>query len=195
MMRNRIQKSVLKKLMVTSMVFVILAGLGMYYHFWTAYSQEQTKQDDLNFQIDQFWPRVQAGVPEPPANQEERLAVAQEKLEVQQNAFPIKINSMALMETLLDFAQTHQVNVSLQTRLFPAGFDDEFNCDLLQCSVKASGSLADLQAFICELEEGPIETLSLDRLNLSRSGQSWNADFNLNIYTRIPPSAIMSEET
>ncbi len=185
-MKKNERTKLLHRIMVISLSLMIFACAGMYYHFWTDYSQEQTIQDDLNFQVDKFWPRVQAGVPEPFPSQEDRLMAAQAELEAQNSSFPTKMDSTELMQILLSIALEHEIDLDLQTELATLESGDIYNYDVFTANVKTSGSFADLQAFISHLEDGPIETLALEDVNLSASGKSWKASFDLTIYTQVP---------
>ncbi len=194
-MQESNRKQLLHQIMVMSLVLMVFACLGMYYHLWTTYSEEQTRQDDLSFQVDQFWSKVQAGAPQTPDDQEERLATAQRELEGQRNSFPTTIGSTEIMGILLSLAQENSVSLSLKTELISPRFNDIYTCDMFTSNVKASGSFADLQAFISHLEDGPIKTLTLEGVNISSSGKSWNADFKLTVFTQIPASNFMYEQT
>ncbi|MCP4611429.1 MAG: hypothetical protein GY845_22175, partial [Planctomycetes bacterium] len=152
------------------------------------YSHEAERQDDLNFQVDQLWPMVQAGAPEPSSDQEERLEIAQEELQAQQEAFPTRMGHTELMETLLKLANEHNVSLNLQAQLSPAEFGEGGGYFMMRSGARASGNLSDLVSFIAHLEDGPMETLSLEQVNLSGSGGSWSASFTITIYTKVPLS-------
>lgn len=187
-MQNKKEKKTTKPFMIISFL-IIGAALIIYVFFGTTYTKAQQEQDDINFQIDQLWPMVQQGIPAPSDDQEKRLTAAQSKLDEQRAAFPTKMGSTEIMETLLHLAQQNNVSLALQTQITSSGSTESSKYHMLYFTVQATGSFNGLLAFVGQLEEGPIQTLSIEQINLSQTGNSWTATFNMSIYTQYPSSA------
>ena len=160
---------------------ITLASYGL---IWNKYQHEQDMQAELNLQLDQVWPLVQAGMPETSKDQEERLATARAELENQQAGIPTMLNPTEIMDKLLQIANDHNVIISLQTDQQPAEFGDEQYLKLTS-SVNATGSLDDLVTFIQRIENG-INTLNLEQqVNFELSDDSWAVDFSFTVYSQL----------
>ena len=147
-----------ESIVIAAFVCMGVLVVAAYSYVWTMCSREAEQQDALNFQVDQLWPMVQVGAPEPSSDQEERLKIAQEDLNAQQGAFPTKMGHTELMETLLKLANEHNVSLNLQAQLSPAEFGEGGGYFVMRSGARASGTLSDLVLFIAHLEDGPIET-------------------------------------
>ena len=175
-----------KSIITITFLGVLVIVVGTYAYLWKVHSNEMKYQNDLNFQVDQLWPLVQADVSNQPDDQEERLRIAQERLDAQMDVFPTQMGYTELMETLLQLADKHHVSLNLQAQSSLANLGEGGRYFMMRSGAKASGSLSDLVSFISYLENGPIETLSLEQVNLSGSGGSWTASFTITIYTQVP---------
>lgn len=170
---------------IIPLVFIGVVALVAYSLIWMDYSNKQTQKNDINFAIDQIWPRVQAGIPPVPENQEQRLEAARVKLEAEKEAFPTRMSATELMETVIQLADEHHVKTVLQTQKKEAEIGEGDGHYLLNSSVRATGKLADLVAFISYLEDGPIATLEVGGVSYSGSGESWTANFNMGVYIQM----------
>lgn len=187
MMETTLRKTNARPFIIIALIVIMAITLVSYYMIWQDYSEQQTAQDDLNFQLDMIWPRVQVSVATQPEDQEERLKTAREELEIQQAAFPARITSTEAMESLLQLADEHQISISLKTQMENTESSPAQTLEALRFNMRASGSLSNLIAFISYLEDGPIQTLKIEPMGLDGSGNSWSTSFNMTIYTQTPP--------
>lgn len=197
MMENEGAKKSKAKLILIVAVLIVLVALIAYFQLWRMYSEEQSLQEDLTLMIDEIWPYAQVEIPPPPADQGERLAAAQAKLEeAQQREFPVQMSNTEIMETLFQWATDRDVVLYLQSSHSSGSEDGMY--DTLRFGVSASGALGDVLSFILKLEgtetdtpaEGAesdaIDTVQIDRVSLSGAGESWIASFTMTIHTQLP---------
>ena len=118
------------------------------------------------------------------------MAEAQERLDAEKSAFPSEVNSIKVVDAILDLADECEVKaVPLITQPRGAVEVGEHEYRALRLRVTIEGSLVQLLTFVDKLEKWEFETLIIEKLEVDRgSGESEEttpviATLELAIYT------------
>jgi len=160
-----------RKLVVTIMIIASVMFCG---YFGMNYAKARDGQETLAFQIADA-SQTLADLPELPQDLEdleERVAEAQERLDAEKSAFPSEVNSIKVVDAILELADECDVEaVPLITQPRAAVEVGEHEYRALRLSVTIEGSLAQLLAFVGKLERNEFETLIVERLEVDRGSE------------------------
>jgi len=108
-------------------------------------------------------------LPEVSQDLEERLEIAQARLDDEQGAFPSEINSIEVVDAILELANDCEVKVvPIETQPQATVTVGEHDYNIFRLKVVVEGSLDQLFAFIAGLEKGEFETLIIEHLEVDR---------------------------
>ena len=112
---------------------------------------------------------------------------ALEKIDPEQ-IFPEYLSSVDIVEIVNQFAEECNVDI-LPIKLSPPQKKDILGqtYNLVKFDTTAKGSFTDITNFIDKLENGPIQTVSLQNTSLTASGETWTAKLSVSIYSQLPP--------
>ena len=180
--------------------FLIIILLVVYYLFGMDYMKQRKQHEALTSQIADV-PRTLAQIPKPPENLEQQLAAARASLAAEQSAFPSKMNSTQIINTILKLADDCEVKaIPLITDPWSTENVGEHDCRVFRLNVAVQGSFSHLVSFISKLENGELKTLIVEDLSVTRTtkqseGESIHegtipisASMDLAIYTQYPAS-------
>ena len=176
---------------------LIISLLIVYYLFGTDYINQHHENAAL---ISQISDTTQALVqmPEPPQNLEQQLEAAQAKLAAEQSAFPSNLNSIDVINTILELANDCGVKaIPLVTQSWSTEIVGEHDYSVLRLTIAAEGNFYQLVSFVSKLENGEYTTLVVEDLSITRvtvgesipeESTTFIASFDLAIYARSPTS-------
>jgi len=141
-------------------VFCVYMGMN--------YIKERQGQEALASQITDASQLI-VELPENTQDLEERLETAQARLDDEQGAFPSEINSIEVVDAVLELANDCEVNiVPIETQPQATVAVGEHDYNIFRLNVVVEGSLTQLLAFINGLEKGEFETLIIEHLEVDR---------------------------
>lgn len=150
-----------------AIMLLIIILLVVYYSFGTGYLKQRQAQKELTSQIADVT-QILAQIPKPPQDLEQRLAVAQANLAAEQNAFPTRMNTTQVINTILELAADCEVKaIPLVTQPWSTEIVGEHDYSVFRLSVVAEGSLPQLLTFISKLENGEFDTLLVENLSVT----------------------------
>lgn len=162
-----VKKEVLIALLIG--VFTILAAVC--YVLGTDYLKQLKGQEALTAQISEVGQTL-AQIPESPQGLEQRLAEAQTSLVAEQNAFPAKMSSTDVVNSILELADKCEVEaVPLITAPWSTEKVAEHDYYVFQLNIVAEGTLAQLMSFVSQLENGEFKTLIVEEMSITRVGE------------------------
>lgn len=154
-----------RKLLVTLLIIILLV---VYYLFGMDYMKQRQEHEALTAQITEVTQAL-AQIPELPQDLEQRLATAQVRLAAEQSAFPSKMNSTEVINTILELADDCKVKaIPLVTKPWSVENVGEHGYYVLRLSVAIEGSFSQLVSFVSKLENGEFETLMVENLSVTR---------------------------
>jgi len=180
-------------------VLLIVTLLVAYAYLGTGYLKQHQGQEALTSQLADATQTL-AQMPEPPGDLEQRLEAAQARLSAAEHSFPASLNSTGVINTILKQADSCGVKaIPIVTKPWSMEKVGEHNYYVLRLNVVASGSFAQLLAFVDKLEKGEFETLIVEELRVTRvteetegsvTGEAMplSASLDLAIYTQPPTS-------
>ena len=147
---------------------LIIALLVVYYLFGTDYINQRRENAALTSQITEATEAL-AQIPEPPQNLEQRLEAAQARLAAEQSAFPSKLHSTEVINTILELANDYGVRaIPLVTQSWSTEMVGEHSYGVLRLTVAAEGNFSQLVSFVSKLENGEYKTLVVENLSITR---------------------------
>ena len=148
---------------ITIIVSVMFCG-----YFGMNYMKEREGQEALASQVADV-SQTLAELPELPQDLEQRLATAQARLDAEKDALPDSINSIEVVNAILELADECEVRaVPLVTQPRATVTIGEHDYHVLRLNVAVEGSLTKLLTFVGKLERGEFETLIVERLDVER---------------------------
>jgi len=184
------------KLLITVLVIILLV---VYYLFGTTYMKQRQEQKELTSQIANVTQTL-AQIPQPPQDLEQRLASAQTSLAAEQNAFPTRMNTTQVTNTILELADKCKVKaIPIVTQPWLTETVGEHEYSVFRLNVVIEGSLPQLLTFVKKLENGEFNTLLVENLSVTTESQPSEeeasagttpvtASLNLAIYARTTTS-------
>ena len=185
------------KLLITLLIIILLA---VYYLFGTDYMKQRKQHEALTSQITDV-SQTLAQIPKPPQDLEKRLAAAQASLDTAKSAFPNKMTSTQIINTILKLANDIEVKaIPLITQPWSMEKVGEHDYHVFRLNVAVQGSFSQLVSFLGKLENGELKTLIVEDLSITKlSEQSKqgsipegtipiSASLDLAIYTQSPAS-------
>ena len=185
------------KLLIAILIIMLLV---VYAYFGMGYVRERKEHEALTSQITDV-SQTLAQMPGPPHDLEQRLAAAQASLAAEQSAFPSKMNSTEIVDTILRLADDCGVKaIPLITQPWSIENIGEHGYHVLRLDVAVEGSFSQLVSFLSKLENGEFKTLIVDDLSVTRATEQpegetvtegtipVTASLDLAIYTQSPAS-------
>lgn len=185
-------KSLITLLIIILLVVYAYSGMG--------YMKQRKEREMLTSQISNV-KQTLAQMPQPPRDLEQRLAAAQARLAAEQSAFPSKMNSTQVINTILKLADVCEVKaIPLVTQPWSIENVGEHDYYVLRLNIAVEGSFSQVVSFISKLENEEFKTLTAKDLTVTRvSEQSKGetvtegtihvtASLALAIYTQSPAS-------
>ena len=162
----------MNKLIITSLIVALLAGFGLLCFYVVDYMKQYSQYQALTSQIADVTQEL-AQTPRPPQDLEQRLAAAEASLSAEQKAFPDKLNSTEIINTILKLADECRVKaIPMTTREWSLEKAGE-GYPVFRLSMGVKGTLSQLVNFVSELENGEFETLIIENLSVNRvTGQT-----------------------
>ena len=185
------------KLLITLAIVIILVG---YAYFGMGYMKQRSEHEVLTSQITDV-SQTLAQIPKPPQDLEQRLEAARASLAAEQSAFPGKMNSTQIINTILKLADDCEVKaIPLVTQPWSMEDAEEHDYYVFRLNVTVEGRFSQLSSFISKLENGEFKTLIVEDLSVTRVTEQSEretvtegtipvtASVELAIYTQSPAS-------
>ena len=182
-----------RKLLITLLIVVLLA---VYYILGTDYMKQSDEHDVLASQINEAT-RTLAQMPEPPDDLEPRLAAVRDNLDAARNSFPDRMSSTGIVNTILKLADSTGVKaIPLVTQPWITESIVDYDYSVFRLNLAITGTFAQLEGFLRELENGELQTLIVEDLSVAKVTEHSeegsvaegtipiNASLNLAIYTQ-----------
>ena len=143
--------------------------LVVYAYFGMDYMKQRKEHETLTSQITDVTQTLRQ-MPQPPHDLEHRLAAAQASLAAEQSAFPSKMNSTEIADTILRLADDCGVKaIPLITQPWSIESIGEHGYHVLRLDIAVEGSFSQLVSFLSKLENGEFKTLIVDDLSVTRA--------------------------
>ena len=153
------------KLFITLLIIILLV---VYYLLGTGYMKQQKEHEALTSQIADVTQTLRE-MPKPPQDLEQRLAAAQASLIAEQSAFPDKMNTTQVINSILELADNCEVKaIPLITQPWSIEEVGQHGYYVFRLNVAIEGSLSQLLTFVDELENSEFETLVVEGLKVTR---------------------------
>ncbi len=153
------------KLIIT---LIVIASVVVYAYFGMGYMKQRNEHETLASHITDV-SQTLAQMPEPPQDLEQRLAAAQASLAAEQGAFPSKMNSTHIINSILKLADDCDVKaIPLITRPWSIENVGKYGYHVFRLDVTVEGSFPKLVSFVSKLENGEFRTLIMEDLSVTR---------------------------
>lgn len=153
------------KLLITLLIIILLV---VYYLLGIGYVKQQKEHEALTSQIADVTQTLRE-IPEPPQDLEQRLAAAQASLAAEQSAFPSKMNTTQVINSILELADDCKVKaIPLITQPWSTEEVGQHDYYVFRLNVAVEGSLSQLLTLVGKLENSEFETLVVERLEVTR---------------------------
>ena len=160
------------KLLITLLVVILLV---VYYLFGMDYMKQRKQHAPLTSQITEITQTL-AQMPEPPQDLEQQMATAQASLTAEQSAFPGKMTSTNIINAILKLADDHEVKaIPVVTQPWSIEAVGEHEYYIFRLNVAVTANFSQLVSFVGELENGELETLTVENLSVTRQPTEENA--------------------
>lgn len=178
------------RLLITSLIIILLV---VYAYFGMDYIKQRQEHEVLFSQITEVTQTLRQ-ISKPPQDMAQRLAAAQASLAAEQSAFPGKINSAEVVNTILKLADDAEVKaIPLVTQPWSMENAGEHDYYVFRLNVTVEGSFSQLVSFVSQLENGKFKTLIVEDLSITGVTEPEGtipvtARLDLAIYTQSPTS-------
>lgn len=153
------------RLLITILIIFLLA---VYYLFGMDYMKQGKEQEVLTSQITEVTQTLEQ-IPRPPQDLEQRLAVARASLAAEQRAFPSKINTTQVINTIIELADDCEVKaIPLVTQPWSTEKVGEHGYYVFRLNVAVEGSFSRLVSFVSKLERAGYKTLIIENMSVTR---------------------------
>ena len=147
-------------------IFIIML-LVVYYLLGAGYLKQRQEHQALTAQIIEATETLKE-MPQP-QDFGEQLAAAQASLAVEQNAFPGKVNTTQVINTILKLADECELKaIPLVTQPWSIEKVGEHDYYVFRLNVAIEGGFAQLVSFVSRLENGDYETLIVKNVSVTR---------------------------
>ena len=154
------------KLLIAILIIMLLV---VYTYFGMGYINQQKEQKVLASQIADV-SQTLAQMPAPPQDLEQRLEAVRASLVAEQSAFPSKMNSTQIINTILKLANDCEVKaIPLITQPWSIESIGEHGYHVLRLDIAVEGSFSQLVSFLSKLENGEFKTLIVEDLSVTRA--------------------------
>ena len=161
-----------RRLLIT--IFIIML-LVVYYILGTSYLKQRQEHQALTAQLIEATETLKE-MPQP-QDFGEQLAAAQTNLAVEQNAFPGKVNTTQVINTILELADKCELKaIPLVTQPWLTEKVGEHDYYVFRLNVAIEGSFSQLLSFVSGLENGDYETLIIKNVSVTRSTEQAEAE-------------------
>jgi len=158
-----------KKRLPIVILIVILSVV--YYLFGTDYLNQRNEQKALTSQIAEVTQTL-GEMPELPQNLEQQLEAAEASLVAEQGAFPNKMDTTQVVDTILRLADDCQVKaIPLITDPWSKENIGQHDYYVFRLNLAVEGSFSQLVSFVKKLENGKFNTLIAENVSLTRLSQ------------------------
>lgn len=186
-----------RKLLIIILAVVLLA---VYYTLGTDYLNQRREQAALVSRLAETTQAL-AQVPPPPTNLESRLADAQAGLDAVKNGLPARLNSTRIIDTMLRLADeigVKAVPLGTQPRVIENISGENYT--VLRLNVAVTGTFAGFSGFLNRLENGELETLTLEHISIDNTAGPLHGEgspgstppvearLEIAVYSRPPPT-------
>ena len=164
---------------VAAAIFLLLYGIfGL-----MQYNQGQ-EQKDITTELTQTR-RILQKVPQDRLALEDRLVAAQESLQIERETFPPQRPTDVLLDSILQMANQSGVQI-LNTKIIALRKEtiEGIQYMVSPFDVQTRGTMPQISAFLQLLEEGPLPTLLIGTINLSKSDNGFSLGVNFSVYGR-----------
>lgn len=152
-------------------VILIIILSVVYYLFGMDYLNQRKEQKALTSQIAEVTQTL-GDIPEPPQNLEQQLEAAEASLVAEQVAFPSKMGTTQVIDTILRLADDCQVKaIPLVTEPWSKENIGQHDYYVFRLNLAVEGSFSQLVNFVGELENGGVNTLIVENVSLTRLSQ------------------------
>ena len=152
-------------------VILIIILSVVYYLFGMDYLNQRKEQKALTSQIADVTQTL-GDMPEPPQNLEQQLEAAEASLVAKQGAFPGKMGTTQVIDTILRLADDCQVKaIPLITEPWSKENIGQHDYYVFRLNLTVEGSFSQLVNFVGELENGGFNTLIVENVSLTRLSQ------------------------
>ena len=154
-----------RKVLITILVIAVLVA---YYVIGTGYMNQRNQKETLTAQISQANAAL-ALIPLPPADLDEQLADAEDRLWELEETLDIDGNITRIVNSILTLAEETGVNaVPLSTQSWANEVYEDQAYVVLRIDLEVSGNFTQLVDFLNHLENGEPETLVLEHVNVEK---------------------------
>jgi len=188
-------------------ILLIVALVVAYYLFGTGYLKLRQENEALASEITSVTGNLML-IPSPPADLEQRLAAAQAALSATKNAFPEKLNTTQIVNTILELADDVGVKaIPLVTQPWTTESINEHDYSVFRFDVVVRGTSEQLAGFLRRLEHDEIETLVIENLSVNKENEASvkvsiskaatriNASLSIAVYAQSPVAEPEEKET
>jgi hypothetical protein len=185
-----------RKLLIVILVVVLLV---VYYLLGTDYLKQRREHEALASQIAGATSTL-AQMPPPPTDLETRLTAAQADMDTARNAFPDRLNSTRIIDTILILADDTGIRaIPLVTQPWKTENVNDISYSVFRLNIVAAGTFEQLSDFLNQLESGELETLVIEYLTVARATETpeeentpggvipVSASLDIAIYAQPPP--------
>jgi hypothetical protein len=152
-------------------VILIIILSVVYYLFGMDYLNQRKEQKALTPQIAEVTQTL-GDMPEPSQNLEQQLEAAEASLVAEQSAFPGKMDTTQVIDTILRLADDCQVKaIPLITEPWSKENIGQHDYYVFRLNLAVGGSFSQLVNFVGELENGGFNTLIVENVSLTRLSQ------------------------
>lgn len=152
-------------------VILIVILSVVYYLFGTDYLNQRNEQKALTSQIAEVTQTL-GDMPEPTQKLEQQLEAAEASLVAEQGAFPGKMGTTQVVDTILRLADDCQVKaIPVITEPWSKENIGQHDYYVFRLNVAVEGSFLQLVSFVKKLENGEFSTLIVDNVSLTRLSQ------------------------
>ena len=188
-----------KRLLIPIIILIFSGVVAIYVIMGLNYVDQQSEQTNLIRQIKQLTPVQEKSK----STSESRVSIQelQQRLEaavarVEEGGAPLNIGlySTDIFDNILSIADQSKLNSysvrALSSYEEPVG-DDVYT--VLGFNVLAEGNPSDITAFIGQLENGGMQTLTVENISLTESSEFWTVGLGLSIFTNPTPVIVADE--
>jgi hypothetical protein len=157
-------------------LILVAALLAVYYIIGSDYFKQRQQSKSLTAQINAAAQEL-ALIPVPPADLDERLAAAQESLQVAKNSFNTDTNDINIVNTVLHVAEETGVKaIPLGTAPWVKETVSDTEYSVFRIELEVTGTFSQLLSFLDRLEGGEPESLIIEYLAVETINDSSNVD-------------------
>ncbi len=192
-----------RKLPIVLLVIVLVV---VYYLLGTGYLKLRRGNEALASKITSVTGDLTQIAP-PPADLDQRLAAAQADWDAARNAFPEKLNTTQIVNTVLELADDVGVKaIPLVTQPWTTESVNEHGYSVFRFNTAVTGTSEQLTSFLRQLENNGIKTLIMENLSVNKENESSvkesisegitriNASLEIAVYVQSPAAELEEKD-